>query len=101
MKINKTGFLQAFGVALYCALVAFIMWNGNKIFGQMKSYLGPFFILTLLSTSALICGLLVFYKPYLLFFEGKKKEAIDTVVSTAISLLALLIILLIYLFLTK
>ena len=102
MKLNKTGFFQALGVVAYCGVIATIMANGNKIFGNIdNSYFGPLAFLTMFATSALICGLTVFYKPYLLFFGGKKKEAIDTVFSTAVSLLGFLILFFILLFLTK
>lgn len=76
------GFLQAGGVALYCALAGIIFWKGNDIFGRVPNYFGPVAFLLLFSLSALICGILVFYYPYLLFFDGKKKEAIDLVLFT-------------------
>lgn len=101
MKINKTGFLQALGVTAYCSLIAFIIWNGERIFGEMESYFGPVAFLTLFSTSVLTCGLIVFYKPYKLFFDGKKKEAIDVVLSTVISLFAILVVLFAVLLLIK
>lgn len=101
MKINKAGFLQALGVVAYSSVVAGIIFNGNKIFGNMNNYFGPLAFLTMFSTSVLICGLLVFYKPYLLFFSGKKKEAIETVVSTAASLFGFLVLFFIIMFVTK
>ena len=92
MKLDKLGFLQALGVAAYCLLIGLIFWQGNNIFPKVSPYFGPVVFLLLFSTSAMICGLLVFYKPYLLFFAGKKKEAISVVVSTAISLFVFLIL---------
>jgi len=100
-KDMKQGFLQALGVAFYCALVGIIFWKGNEIFPNMNPYFGPVTVLLLFSTSALICGLIVFYKPYKLFFAGKKKEAVDVVVSTAIYLFVFLILFFTTLFLTK
>jgi hypothetical protein len=91
-KELKQGFLQALGIVGYCSVIALIMFNGNKIFGNMNNYFGPLAFLTMFSTSALTCGLLVFYKPYKLFFDGKKKEAVDTVVATAVSLFGFLIV---------
>lgn len=79
----KQGFLQALGVAIYCTLVGLFMWNANHLFGPIDNFLGPVLIVTLFTTSALTCGLIVFFKPYKLFFAGKKKESIDIVVSTA------------------
>jgi len=89
----KLGFLQALGVTFYCSLVGLVMWRGNEIFGKVDSYIGPVTVLVMLSVSALICGLLVFYKPYKLFFANQKEEAVNVVVSTAISLFVILLIL--------
>jgi len=75
------GFFQALGVTFYCSLVGLLFWKGNEIFGQMN-YLGPVLVLVLLSVSVLICALIVFYRPYRLFFDGKKKEASELVLST-------------------
>lgn len=101
MIIRKQGFLQALGVAAYCTLIGLFMWNANSIVGKMNNFVGPILILILFSTSALICGLLVFYKPYKLFFADKKKEAIEVVVSTALWLFTFLIIFLLGLTLTR
>lgn len=89
----KLGIKQAFGVALYCATVGTIMQNGSKFFGKQDTFITPIFILTMFSVSVLICALLVFKKPYELFFLGKKSEALNTVVYTTISLFVILTIL--------
>ncbi|QQG42194.1 MAG: hypothetical protein HYV90_02660 [Candidatus Woesebacteria bacterium] len=81
--MKKLGFLQALGVVLYCSLIGIFFWQGSKIFPEPNLPFGPIIMLLLLSTSVLICGLIVFYKPYKLFFEGKKTEAIKTVAYTA------------------
>lgn len=101
MKFNKTGFFQALGIVTYCTAIASIMSNGSKIFGKEDTFITPIAVLTMLSTSVLICGLMVFYKPYLLFFKGKKREAIDTVVSTAVSLFGFLILVFAIMFFTN
>ena len=92
-KEFKLGLLQALGVTFYCSLVGLVMWKGNEVFGRVDSYLGPVTVLVMLSVSALVCGLLVFFKPYKLFFSDKKEEAVNVVVSTAISLFVVLLIL--------
>lgn len=89
---QKRGFIQALSVAGYCFLVGIIFWLGPKFFPKANPYFGPVMVLILFSTSVLICGLLVFYRPYRLFFEGKKKEAIDVVVSTSLWLFVFLFI---------
>jgi hypothetical protein len=83
IKSMKQGFLQALGVALYCSLVGLFFWQGQNIFPKFNPYFGPVMMLLLLSFSVLTCGVIVFYKPYLMFFDDKKKEAIRLVVGTA------------------
>ena len=92
METKKQGLLQALGVAAYCSLIGVIFWQGNNIFPNLNQYLGPVMFLLLFSTSVLICGLIVFYTPYKLFFEGKKKEAVNVVVSTSVCLFIFLLI---------
>jgi len=80
-------FLQAFGIVVYCASVASLLWNGQKLFGSVPNYFGPFLALMLFSTSALICALIVGYQPFLLWQEKKVKEAAKLVIYTAAWLL--------------
>jgi len=77
------GLEQAFSLTLYCSLVGILFWKGSEIFGKSPNYFGPVAFLLLFSLSALICGLIVFYEPYKLFFANRKKEAIDLVVYTS------------------
>ncbi len=87
MDVKKQGLLQALGVSLYCLVVGTFFGQANKFLPKPDTAFTPVSVLILFSASALICGLIVFYKPYRLFFEGKKKEAIDVVVYTAIGLI--------------
>lgn len=97
----KRGFFQALGVALYCSLVGIFMWNAERLMPGKPSFLAPIAFLTLFCTSALICALIVFYKPYKLFFDGKKKEAIETVFWTAKFLTGFVVIFLLLAFTLK
>jgi len=90
--MKKLGFLQALGVALYCSLIGIIFWQAPQIFPKINNYFGPVMFLLLFSVSALVCGLIVFYKPYRLFFDGKKKEAVDVVIQTTMWLFAFLFV---------
>ena len=83
-SVKKLGFIQACGVAFYCSLVGLLFWKGNTIFGNAPNYAGPVVVLLLLSVSVLTCALIVFYQPYKLFFDGKKKEAVDLVLATTL-----------------
>lgn len=92
-KEVKQGIKQAFGVSLYCAAIGTVMSNAETFFGAHDTFMTPILVLTMLSVSVLICSLIVFKKPYELFFDGKKKEAINVVVYTAASLFVILLIL--------
>lgn len=97
----KQGILQAVGVGLYCATVGTIMQNGDKFFGKHDTFITPIAVLTMLCVSVLTCALIVFKKPYELFFDGKKKEALNTVVYTAVSLFVILAVLFVSMVLFK
>ena len=92
--MKKGGFLQALGVAAYCTAIGVFFWQANVLIGNPGIF-APILMLTLLSFSVLVCGLLVFYKPYKLFFGGKKNEAIDLVLSTTVWLFVFFVIVLI------
>lgn len=84
--MNKRALVQALSVAGYCSLVGFFMFHSGEWIGKTQTFFGPVAFLLMFSSSVLICALLVFYKPYLLFFSNKKKEAIDLVLHTTIYL---------------
>ena len=92
MNIKKQGFLQALGVTLYCSLVGLFIYNANSIVGKINNLIGPALFLLLFSTSALICAVIVFWKPYKLFTKDKKKEALEVVISTTLWLFVFLLV---------
>jgi hypothetical protein len=67
----------------------------------MNGWFGPILVLLLFSTSALVCGTIVFYKPYKLFLRGKGTDAANVVISTVFWLFVLLLVSFLALFLTK
>lgn len=75
-KLVLTGFLHALGVAAYVAIVAFMMQNGEKVFGTMKTLLGPMAFLMIFVLSAAVTGSLVLGRSVLMYLENKKKEAV-------------------------
>lgn len=90
MNTKLQGFLQALGVLVYCTLIGLFIFNANSILGKGDNFSSPILFLLLLSTSVLVCALMVFYKPYKLFFDNKKKEAISVVLTTAVWLFVFL-----------
>ncbi len=92
-SLTFIGFLQAFGITLYCALIGFLLWAGGEIFGPMKSFLGPFLVLALLVASVLICALLAFGYPAIMFWDKKDTTGAVKLVSYTAGWLAFSIVL--------
>ena len=79
----KAGLIQAAEVFAYVIVFTQLMVNGGMLFPKIDNKnLAPIMFLTLFCFSVLACGLMVFYKPYLLFVDKKGKEAGQLVLAT-------------------
>lgn len=75
---NVQAFLHSVGVLLYITFVAFLMSNGNSLFGNIdNTIIGPVAMLMLFTLSAAVVGSLVFGRPVMLYLDGKKREAMN------------------------
>lgn len=92
MSTKKQGLFQALGVLAYCSLISLFIFNAESIVGKEDNAFSPIIFLLLFSTSVLISATIVFYKPYKFFIEGKKKEALDTVIATALWLFVFVVV---------
>lgn len=79
----KKGLAPAAGILLYVGLFTLFIMSANKFMPGPDPAWAPLVFLTLFCFSALTCGLIVFYQPYLLFIDKKPKEAGELVVATA------------------
>ena len=99
MKNQKIWFwsaVNALGVFAYIMIVAWLLTNGEKIFGQMNNFWGPVAFLLLFVFSALVTGFLVLGRPVYLHLNNSKKEAVMMFIYTltvlfVITLAALLV----------
>ena len=91
-KLATWGFVHSVGVAAYTVLVAFLMNNGDKIFGKMDSVFGPALFLMLFVLSATVVISLIAGKPVMLYLDGKKKEAVALFGYTILFLFLLVLI---------
>ena len=77
---NYKPLLHSFGHALsaflYISLVAWVLFNGQRLFGKIESFRGPLALLLLFVISAVVVGTLVLGRPIILFLEGRKSEAL-------------------------
>lgn len=95
LTLNWLGFLQAFGLVIYCSLVGFLIWQGEEWFGPVHRFWGPVFFLALLVVSVLICALLALGYPIFLFWiQRRRRAALNLVIQTAVWLLVLVLLIL-------
>jgi hypothetical protein len=64
-------------VLVYVSLVAFVMSHANQWFGKQDTAWTPVAVLMLFVLSAAITATLVLGRPILLYWDGKKKEAMQ------------------------
>lgn len=91
-------FAQAASVLLYIIGVAWIMSQGNEVFGTGQQFWAPVGFLLLFVVSASIVGALVLGRPAYLYFGGAKKEGAMLLVLTICWLLVCTVGVLITLF---
>ena len=103
MKNNliKSSMFDAFAVALYVSVVAYLIQNGERIFGKMQNFWGPLAFLLLFVVSAAIVGSIIFGKPVVMYLEGKKTEAVKLLSYTIMWLFAATIIVLLVQYILK
>jgi len=88
-NILKYSFFNAFCAIAYIGLIALLMDNAENIFGQLPKILGTMSFLLLFVISAAVMGLLIFGRPILWYWDGKKQEAV-ALISYTIIVLALI-----------
>jgi hypothetical protein len=71
-SLIKISFFQALGLGAYCGLVGLVMSNAEHWFQKIPEYFAPLIMLLLLTTSALICGLITLSYPINLFIQEKQ-----------------------------
>ncbi len=82
MRVLLLGLLQAAGVLAYVTGVGSVVANGDRLFGEMKTTLGPVAFLLLFVVSACVTGFLVLGLPAFFFVKGRQREAVLLFFST-------------------
>ena len=94
LSLCSIGFINSLAVLAYVSLVALVMSNGDRIFGEFSNIFGPIAFLLLFVVSALVVASLVLGKPVMLYLDGRKKEALSLFFATSCYLGAYMIIVL-------
>ena len=80
--MTKNPVVNALAAGLYITLIACVMFFGMRQTGPVNSIIIPIVMLSLFTLSAAVMGYLFLYQPFQLYFEGKKKEAINLFLQT-------------------
>ena len=91
-KLILLSLINSVGTFVYIILVALFFTHGSKIFGQADNLWGGIIILMLFVFSALIVGLLILGRPIILYLNDLRKEGVQLLIYTMITLLLFLII---------
>ena len=81
-ELAKISLVNSLLTTIYIVAVAYVMQNGDKIFGKMDNWLGPVAFLLLFVLSAAVVGGLILGKPLRWYLNGKKTEAYTLFVYT-------------------
>ena len=93
-NIVKYGGWNALGTGVYIVLVATFLSYAQDIFGsdEPKSVLVPIMMLSLLVFSVATVALLLFGRPILWYWDGKKPEAVSLIAHTMAAFFILVLI---------
>lgn len=80
--MTKNPFVNALAAILYIALIALVMTWGGRMAPKDQSFLAPVAAMSLFTFSAALMGYLFCYQPGVMYFDGKKKEAVKLFLQT-------------------
>lgn len=80
--MTKNPFLNAGAALFYIVGLVSIMYFGSALSSKEESILFPIAALSVFVLSAALMAIIFFYQPAVLFFDGKRTEAIQLVVKT-------------------
>ncbi|HEY4481504.1 MAG TPA: hypothetical protein VI489_01485 [Candidatus Brocadiaceae bacterium] len=97
--MTKNPLYNALFASLYIVVIASIMFYGTKLAGPMgNTFLAPIAMISLFTLSAAVMGYLFGYQPFVLYFDGKKKQGLDLFLKTVAVFGGVTIIFLVLLF---
>ena len=75
--MTKNPLYNALLAAIYIVVISSAMFYGTKLSGPDNSVIAPIAAISLFTLSAAVMGYLFGYQPFQLYFDGKKKVAVD------------------------
>lgn len=80
--MSKNPILNALAAISYISLVALIMFYAGKSLPKEDTFLAPIAAVSLFTLSAAVMGYLFLYQPFVMYFDNKKKAALDLFIKT-------------------
>lgn len=80
--MTSNPFYNAVLAAGYITLVSFVIFYGLRNARPIDSILAPMTLLSLFVLSAAVMGFLFLYQPGILYFDGRKVEAVSLFLKT-------------------
>jgi hypothetical protein len=96
--MTRNPFLNALAATGYITLISSLMFYAPRAIPKEDTVFAPIAMLSLFTLSAAVMGFLFFYQPFVLYFENKKKQALNLFFLTVASFAGLTVLVLILLF---
>ena len=82
--MSKNPIINGLIASAYIVLVASVMNFGTKLIPHQNSFMAPIAVISLFTLSAAVMGYIFCYQPVQLYFNGKKKQAVQLFLQTVI-----------------
>ena len=97
--MSKNPIINALSASAYIILGVMVMtFVTHPLKNKPDTFFAPIVFLSLLTLSVAVMAILFFYKPLMLFIEGKKKDAVNLFIKTVGIFAAITAVVLILLF---
>src|SRR3972149_5492534 len=83
--MTRNPLINALTAVLYIFIIAFVIFYGTKNMSPANSFFAPVAMISLFTLSAAMMGYFFLYQPAQLYFDGKKKIAVNLFIQTLIS----------------
>ena len=96
--MSKNPVINGLSASAYIILIASVMYCGTRMVKGPDTFIAPIAVISLFTLSAAVMGYLFCYQPIQLYFDGKKKQAVNLFLQTVAVFACITIILLMLLF---
>jgi hypothetical protein len=80
--MSKNPLINGLAATFYIMLIATVMNLGSKMADHPNKFIAPVAFISLFTLSTAVMGYVFGYQPAMLYFDGKKKQAVRLFLST-------------------